>query len=102
VAIKKPPDGGGVVSRRTFTAADALLLEGIRSVILPCLCIVRHLFQQAKGFLTLGLGTLPGAWRLGVKVPGITGCSLQQVFCGSDRLPDGLIFGFQVGGAGAV
>ncbi len=102
MAIKKPPDGGGVVSRRTFTAADALLLEGIRSVILPCLCIVRHLFQQAKGFLTLGLGTLPGAWRLGVEVPGITGCMSKRLDGHADDMADGSILGLQIGGISPI
>ncbi len=74
----------------------------VSSMESPCCCIVRHLLQQAKGFLTLGLGKLPCAGLLAVEVPGITSGSLQQVFCCPDRLPDGSILGFQIFNAGAV
>ncbi len=60
-----------------FLVANALFLQGIGSMRLPLLGIVRDQPQQAEGFGSFVSGTLPGTRLLRVEVPGVAGCMFK-------------------------
>ena len=60
-----------------FLVANALFSQGIGSMRLPPLGIVRHQLQQAEGFGPFVSGTLPCAWLLRVEISQVAGCMFK-------------------------